>query len=129
FSWITGAQISGSNTSVSAFEATVHGKFWALEKGGILPWIQVGIGLHRLNSKLELPIAALQAAGASLSEYDPDNISHQLGAVFGAGVDLPITPQTKLSLDASYHFIFLKEGEPNQLTAIAIGVSLLDVRR
>jgi hypothetical protein len=128
FSLITGAPISGSKTTVSVFQATAHGKFFALEQGPILPWLKIGVGLDRVNRKLELPVGALQAAGARFLKYDPNHVEQEMAVELGGGIDLPITSQTKLSLDASYHFAFLKD-EPFQLTALTLGVSLLDVSR
>jgi hypothetical protein len=127
FSLFSGARISGSRTTVSAVQATIHGKFFALERGPVLPWMKVGAGVHRLNSRLELPIAALQASGVRMSTYAPDHISHEIGYRVGAGVDLAITADTKLSLDATYHVITNKQ--ESFLTVFTIGACLLDRHR
>ena len=124
FSLFSDAPISGSRTTVSVVQATIHQKIFAFEKGPVLPWMKVGAGVHRLNAKLELPIAALQASGVRVSKYGPDHISHETGFQIGAGLDFAITAGTKLSLDGSYHLIITKQ-EPF-LTAFTIGACLLD---
>lgn len=123
-SLITGAPISGSRTTVSAVQATMHVKVVALERGPILPWMKVGAGVHRFSSKLELPIAALQDAGVHVGTSGPDPISYKFGYHVGVGLDLRIATDTRLGLDVSFQFI--DTGKPD-LTAFTFGASLLDI--
>ena len=121
-SFVAGESIVGSRTTVSIVQATLHGKFLAPEWGPVLPWMKVGAGVYRFNSKVALPIAALQAAGVRVVTSDPDNISREFGYQFGAGLDLEIVPDTWLGLDASYHLIVTRGPF---FSAFAIGMCLL----
>lgn len=120
----TGSPIAGSKSRSSVVQATMHVKFFAVEKGAIQPWMKFGAGVHRLNSRLELPIADLQAAGVRVETYGPDNISKEIGLQVGGGLDLGIGTNRKLSLDVSYDAT-LVDRDPI-LTAVSIGVSLLN---
>lgn len=127
FTRITGSHITGTKSTVSVVQATIHMKFFAVEKGAIQPWMKVGGGVHRLNAKLELPVADLQAAGIRVQGYGPDNVSKEFGLQAGGGVDFGIGAGRKLSLDVSYDAVLI-DRDPI-LTAFSIGLSLLSSPR
>jgi len=126
FSALSGVPISGSKTTVSTVQVAVHRKLFALDKGPILPWLKFGAGVERVNSKLELPIGDLQDAGFRVTTSGPGDVSYRFGLQIGPGLDVRITANTKLGLDASYGVIFTEEP---LITAFSISAFLLDAPR
>ena len=114
---LSGREISGSKWTVSAFQATGHVKLLAPMSGPVAPWIQVGVGVYRVNVNLEL-----------LGKRS-DNIMYEFGYMGGVGLDFWTSTRTKLGLDASYHFLNSKNDFRTNFTAFTIGTHLLFGRR
>lgn len=123
---VSRAPISGSRSSASALQATLHVKAVPLERGPIRLWMKLGMGVHRFDPKLELPIAALQDAGVRVGTSGSDDVSYGFGHQLGLGLDFMTVADTRLGLDVSFQWIDLEDVDH---TAVSFGLSLLSVPR
>jgi len=125
FSGVSGAAITGSKLTLSAFEATGSVKVVPPVKGPVSPWVRVGAGLYRVNTNLRVPKDQLEAAGWQVQNESSNNASYEFGYVGGVGLGFKSGGRIRPGLEASYHYLVGKDDSGAHRTVFTIGVYLL----
>jgi hypothetical protein len=125
FSALSQSQIQGTMATLESYEAMAHLKVAPCTVGHFTPWFQIGVGAARVNQKLELPVAQMEAAGFQFRRpYDPNEIHYEPVFVGKVGVDVATEQAFRLGLDASYRLLALY-GDSSAFSSFAVGGHLL----
>jgi hypothetical protein len=116
--------VSGTKVSMTSWEVGGHVKVSPLPERLVAPWARVGLGLARVNRKIEFPVDQLRAAGWQVNEGSSDEITYEPYFATGVGLDIPAGKGMKIGLDASYQWLVLTR-ENNPFTAFRFGAHVL----
>jgi hypothetical protein len=124
FSAIGGSEIHGTTITTSGLRGTMRVVQSVPTEGRIVPWLQVGFGLCRLNRKIVFPVAQLQNAGWQVSGSGGRTLSIEPMFLGGLGLDVKANESMKIGLDATGELIYVKDSA-DPITAVTIGGHVL----
>lgn len=124
FTAFSQSPIRGTEATLSGLRATMFVKQEVPIPGPVVPWLRVGAGACRTNSKLVFPAAQLQNAGWTVSSSGTRTVSYDPMLVGGVGFDVRATGSMKLGLDLTYEVIYAKDTN-DPVTALMFGGHVL----
>lgn len=124
FSGFGGTPIHGTQATISGLRATVRGMTTPLPDAFVVPWVQFGGGICRLNRKLVFPVSALVNSGWQVTASGTRNISYSPIVVGGLGFDVQTNEFTRVGFDVMGEVLYIQD-EKDPITALSIGGHVL----
>jgi len=105
-------KIDAPTWNISAIQTTAHFKLIAPLRAAFRPWLQCGAGIYLVNPRLE---------------FMGDNLDSKFerGAYGSIGFDYAANPRLRIGLDASYHYVWMKDDMGSDFDAWEMGTHLL----
>lgn len=120
--------VQGTEVTLSALRAGLHARVVVIPAARLMPWLETGVGINRVKTRIEFPMDQMLAAGWTFEnsrrgdavDYDPDFTAR-------AGIDLKTPARVRLGFDVAWQWMLMTDGA-QPFTTFAVESRLMWVR-